>query len=511
MHSSWFEYPITRPYPFRWFTPTAIVGGLILAVVFTLVNFRSNGFYLKTIYTKSLNDTEASFHSRWFQKRPFNWQNDMNAECQPHLLTVGSSFFTSNLGFNYKVKSIKPRQTDTERLVSRLTNLPAIGYRNTTLEDCHLDTLEINLIKSDNAQPPSWWLSWGRSTVAASLRCVVISDSGLVDVTIDAEYSGESDVIYDYVLDDDYETRSSVWWGSRLSNAYFGGVLTATSQVVVEDDQYLTSVQLSFTANRTTKDIRSNSFFQLQWWLAFSKAQILHSGMQDLGDTGYDSDFFVAAPFAEGLHYARLMNSLFAMDLGNCNASNLLLDEDGLQYAIIAPDNKFRRVGGLLNNSATMGGLNPSRFNEIPAPGAILGGGGDIGLTRLNETYAKFRSKTGPLLCKDATIMAEYLCSVPQQKSPGVMFLAILLADLVFLQAAWKLFQLAAGSAATRGSPDAMVCRGCLTTRLGDSNILEMVPLRSEAGDPDVQSSLKSRSPYTKLSDTDLPADHMGR
>ncbi|KAH9234872.1 hypothetical protein K456DRAFT_1948961 [Colletotrichum gloeosporioides 23] len=475
MHSSWFEYPITRPYPFRWFTPAAIGGGLILAVVFSLVNFSSNGFYLKTIYTESLNETEASFHSRWFQKRPFNWQNDMNAECQPHLLTVGSSFFTSNLGFNYKVKSIKPRQTDTERVMDHLANLPAIGYRNTTLEDCHLDTLKINLIKSDNAQPPSWWLSWGRSTVAASLRCVVISDSGLVDVTIDAEYSGESDVIYDYVLDDDYETRSS----------------------------------LSFTANQTIRDIRSNSFFNLQWWLAFSKAQILHSGMQDLGDTGYDSDFFVAAPSAEGLHYGRIMHSLFAMDLGNCNASNILLDEDRLQYAIMAPDNKFRREGGLLNDSATIGGLNPSRFNEIPAPGAILGRGGDIGLTPLNETYAKFRSKTGPLLCKDATIMAEYLCSVPQQKSPGVMFLAILLADLVFLQAAWKLFQLAAGSAATRGNPDAMVCRGCSTTRLGETG-MEMVPLRSEAGEANAKSSLKSRSPYTRLSDPDLSADQIG-
>ncbi|KAF4833896.1 hypothetical protein CGCTS75_v003527 [Colletotrichum tropicale] len=382
MHSSWFEYPITRPYPFRWFTPAAILGGLILAVVFTLVNFSSNGFYLKTIYTKSLNTTEASFTS--------------------------SSFFTSNLGFNYKVKSIKPRQTDNARLVPHLANLPAIGYRNTTLEDCHLDTLKINLIKSDNTQGPSWWLSWGHSTVAASLRCIIISDSGLVDVTIDAEYSGESDAtIHDYVLDD-YETRSSICWGSRLSNAYLGVILTATSQVVVtRDSHYLTSAQLSFTANTTAKDIRSNSFFNLQSWLAFSSAGISHSGMQNLGDTGYSSDYSVAAPFAEGLHYARLMHSLFAIDLGNCNASNLLLDEEGLQYAIIAPDNKFRRKGGLLNNTATMNGLNPGRFNEIPAPGSILDGGGDTNLTALNETYAKFRSKTGPLSCKNATIMPD--------------------------------------------------------------------------------------------------------
>lgn len=60
MHTSWFSYSITKPYPFRWFTPVTIVVGVILTVIFTLVNLASSGFYMKTIYTDDPNGTMAS-------------------------------------------------------------------------------------------------------------------------------------------------------------------------------------------------------------------------------------------------------------------------------------------------------------------------------------------------------------------------------------------------------------------------------------------------------------------
>jgi len=57
MHASRFSYNITRPYPFRWFTPLVICGGIILAVLFSLVNFAANGYYMKTVYTNDPNTT----------------------------------------------------------------------------------------------------------------------------------------------------------------------------------------------------------------------------------------------------------------------------------------------------------------------------------------------------------------------------------------------------------------------------------------------------------------------
>lgn len=57
MYSSWFSYNIARPYPFRWFTPLVVLGGIVLTVLFSLVNLGANGYYLRTVYTNDPNTT----------------------------------------------------------------------------------------------------------------------------------------------------------------------------------------------------------------------------------------------------------------------------------------------------------------------------------------------------------------------------------------------------------------------------------------------------------------------
>lgn len=58
-HKSFLEYNITRPYPLKWFTPAAIIGGLIATVLFTLLNFASNGYLLVVESSLNPNVTEA--------------------------------------------------------------------------------------------------------------------------------------------------------------------------------------------------------------------------------------------------------------------------------------------------------------------------------------------------------------------------------------------------------------------------------------------------------------------
>lgn len=43
-----FSYPISKPYPFRWFTPIVIVGGLVLTVVFSLINYPAHAYDMVT-------------------------------------------------------------------------------------------------------------------------------------------------------------------------------------------------------------------------------------------------------------------------------------------------------------------------------------------------------------------------------------------------------------------------------------------------------------------------------
>ncbi|KAL6407366.1 hypothetical protein AUP68_10197 [Ilyonectria robusta] len=160
---------------------------------------------------------------------------------------------------------------------------------------------------------------------------------------------------------------------------------------------------------------------------------------------------------AEGLHHARLLHSLVSMDLGSCEAPNILLDNKSLRYAISAPDDDNRQKGGVLYGEASDMGA-PQRFTSIPAPTR------DANLTLLNETFSEFTPLMGDLGCNNVTIVSQYLCQVPQKKSTGTMLLAIVLADLVFLQAAWKLLNLIAEGMLPKKDPLVNFCEGCSGT-----------------------------------------------
>ncbi|KAK2677797.1 hypothetical protein RAB80_006537 [Fusarium oxysporum f. sp. vasinfectum] len=383
MHSSWFSYPITRPFPFRWFTPVAIVGGLILMVLFTIINLASSAFYLKPIFTDDPNGTTTQ-SVRWFMKAPLNWDNNMKVKCQPKILSVGDRVFSTNLGFQYSVKALTSSDDDSD---FRKT-YPSIAYLNNTLEDCYLTRVDINLRKSDARASNSWWLSWITTFTDATASCNVMTSEGLVNITLGVEYIGQSDHIYDYVIEDDYKTHAT---------------LNDTSFIKTDP---------------------KNQFVPVVW---------------------------------ESLHYTRILHSLIAVDLGNQNAPNLLLDKKDLQYAILPPDDPNRKNGSFLNDSSLTG--QATRYAQIPTPGAPLPPT-DKNLVLLNETYDRFASEMGPLECNTATVVSQYLCSVPQSKSSGIMLLAILLADLVFLQAAWVIYNWIAGSMLSESQMQ--TCQGCV-------------------------------------------------
>lgn len=44
MYQSYFSYKLERKYPLRWFTWVAVLGGLVLTALFTIINFATNGY-----------------------------------------------------------------------------------------------------------------------------------------------------------------------------------------------------------------------------------------------------------------------------------------------------------------------------------------------------------------------------------------------------------------------------------------------------------------------------------
>ena len=121
-----------------------------------------------------------------------------------------------------------------------------------------------------------------------------------------------------------------------------------------------------------------------------------------------------------------LVKSLYSTvmtDLGQTDTqSNILLNATALQH--------FTR-----NFSA----MQSQVLNAIPGPA--------------NESYEMLENQTGPLNTSTSIITNKYLCQIPQRKSTGTLILSILVADLVFLQASWKLFYLCTSSWITHRNP----------------------------------------------------------
>ena len=73
-------------------------------MLFTFVALAADGYNPDIEYTTNL--TKTLDQSYWFQKAPFSWVAKTRVSCQPALLTTGSTYFTSNLGFRYVLEKL---------------------------------------------------------------------------------------------------------------------------------------------------------------------------------------------------------------------------------------------------------------------------------------------------------------------------------------------------------------------------------------------------------------------
>ncbi len=112
-----------------------IVGGVLLAILFSAINMAAVGYRLEVMVTSDPNTTLSQ--KSWTQSRPFSWFDKAVPTCEPQNLPIGFRFFTNQLGLQYTVW-----QTDAQ---DNLTNFPSLKYRNNTLENCTAEDLVLDI------------------------------------------------------------------------------------------------------------------------------------------------------------------------------------------------------------------------------------------------------------------------------------------------------------------------------------------------------------------------------
>ena len=170
--------------------------------------------------------------------------------------------------------------------------------------------------------------------------------------------------------------------------------------------------------------------------------------------------------------FAKTFYSLVLSDFGVVDKTNALITPEGVEWLGSQIDRDLEN-----NSNGTEG--RPDDVQNVLNAGASG--------YPIEESYQSVVSAMGRLPDLNSTIsptiFAQYLCSIPQQKSGGALIFAVLLADLVFLQAVWTLLNLVTTWWLQRKNKHANYCEGCTNSRAppnkrkhSDYELLEVSP-----------------------------------
>ena len=135
--------------------------------------------------------------------------------------------------------------------------------------------------------------------------------------------------------------------------------------------------------------------------------------------------------------FAKAFYATIMADLGQNSSANMLANSTALEYFTT-------------NFTSTIEGQDISVMEAWYATNPAM------------ESYSASKSRTGSLSISPSVISQQYLCQIPKLKPGGSLFVAILVADLVFLQALWKLVTWIVGWRVKRADSQASFCEGCL-------------------------------------------------
>jgi hypothetical protein len=83
----------------------------------------------------------------------------------------------------------------------------------------------------------------------------------------------------------------------------------------------------------------------------------------------------------------------------------------------------------------------------------------------LNESFDTFKNQTGSLETKSASIFAEYICNIPEKRSPLAIVMFTLVANLALFHSAWALFKYVADRQVSWIDKESNWCEGCIDMR----------------------------------------------
>lgn len=459
MYQSFFSYNITRPYPTRWLTPVVVIGGILATALVSLLNVVATGYELFTITSTDPNATLAQ--PTWFDK----WRSfkvSTKASCDSTEIPLQARLYTNNTAFPYTLYSVWKLDESSEQ--HRV--LGSLVYFNQPLQRCNVSRISIDIDVDDRTGGQMALIPVG-ATVTTVVDCAIDDSQGRTYFQLFGLYNPvpvSSDPTGGF-LARNQTSKASLWWGESIMRLYWASLMMDyyNANLFLEDPLYKGVVTIRRESNQaiaTADEVMGVGFFSISCFFNnLNSTGILHQF------AFCDSDHNDILSLFRG----KLMPSIW-------DAVNIL--GKATYFSILAD----------------LGRSNDSGPNMLADPNLLANLSQH--LTQINQTLeSKFRwgipslaqqsfdlsqAHNTSLGVSPAILAADYICQVPKLKTGGTLFVSILVADLVQLQALWTIFKFAVDTFWIGKKPELKSCGGCATSALELNVFNEDRPLLPE-------------------------------
>jgi hypothetical protein len=417
-----FDYPISRPYPFRFYTAFVIISFLIATILLSLFNTIVVGYDLRVSYSTTPNATMAQ--KMWYDKPGFGGIKKLSSSCEPKEFGVQQDFNTDKNGFIYTLNNIRNAE------VTGDLPAPSMLYLNNALEDCAINYIKIEMMKEmgRTAQQVAWQ-RFGPQLLAA-VSCSITNMQGRMRFNFTTEYdlvppnankrydltNGGKDQwayaaqqnLFQFVVSNNTNDPAMWWAESLMSYSWLDTALKMEQANDAEDSEEgkkWQSGSINFWPSGNTTDISSGSFFNIIWYFLQDSGSIYYSGAKPVEiHASFSSPLDQMLYSADTL--AKSFYSAISADLGIVNGPNILMNEETLQ--------------------SFTGNYSNIEF--------VLVSAGPAG-----DSYEALKAVTGKPKVVPSTIFTTYLCQTPERKLTTALIVSVLLANLVLLRALWSI------------------------------------------------------------------------
>lgn len=438
-------YPVSRPFPFKWFHVFVFVEFLIAIVIFSLVSFATSGYDLVSIYSSNPNVTEAQ---RAIPGVPDIIMSKARASCQSINIDVGSTFATNNSAIHYTLDSVQNKGLE---LGSSLV------YHNNKLEDCHLNNIMVQIQSLDRTPSQVAAFTYGLEMTASITCSVSTKDMHHATFNLSAQYDyippnvgiGTGETAF---LGRNRTASTSLYYAETGLAMYYVGLLVdfaaGWDYRITGEDSFWEAI-LHFNRSRNaTDDVRSLDYYEGSYRLIRLNNDGRVARTYNIGDPMPVSELIAIENrefWGAADKLAKIFESTVMTDLGQVSYQPNVLTDPSLVNWFTANYSQIDTKLTAIENEAWY----------LPLP-----------------DHHDLNAEDEKLLGVNPSVLAlTYLCQVPQRKGFGDLFISVLIADLVLLQALWTITMFVATMLAERKDPQANFCDGCAQSRITDHGI----------------------------------------